>query len=117
MDKVDEMSKGVNSLYNLTTLLATDLSYKQIVLYVRSVLANLQDSLSYITTVSTHIMDHLDAATTGTPSPHILPIMDLKRMLSHIEETLPSMLHLPVSSDDTVHFYQYLHTHVLISNK
>ena len=38
-------------------------------------------------------------------------------MLSHIEETLPSTLHLPVSSEDTLHFYQYLHTHVLISNK
>ena len=62
-------------------------------------------------------MDYLDAATMGTLSPHILPIMDLKRMLSHIEETLPSMLHLPVSCEDTLHFYQYLRTHVLISNK
>ena len=35
----------------------------------------------------------------------------------HIEETLPSMLHLPVSSDDTLHFYRYLHTHILIANK
>ena len=38
-------------------------------------------------------------------------------MLLHIEETLPSMLHLLVSSDDTLHFYRYLHTHVLIANK
>ena len=38
-------------------------------------------------------------------------------MLSHIEETLPSTLHLPVSSEDTLHFYHYLHTHVLIMNK
>ena len=62
-------------------------------------------------------MDYLDAATTGMFSPHVIPIMDLKRMLSHIEDTLPSTLHLPVSSEDTLHFYQYLHTHVLISNK
>ena len=27
------------------------------------------------------------------------------------------MLHLPVSSDDTLHFYTYLHIHVLIANK
>ena len=46
-------------------------------------------------------MDYIDEATTGTPSPHILPIMDLKKMLSHIEETLPSTVHLPVSSEDT----------------
>ena len=38
-------------------------------------------------------------------SPHILPIMDLKKMLSHVEETLPSTLHLPVPSEDTLHFY------------
>ena len=62
-------------------------------------------------------MDYLGAATRGTLSTHILPIMDLKRMLSHIEETLPSTLHLPVSSEDTLHFFQYLHTHVLSSNK
>ena len=62
-------------------------------------------------------MDYIYAATTGTLSPHILPIMDLRRMLSHIEETLPSTLHLPVSSEDTLHFYCYLPTHVLIANK
>ena len=38
-------------------------------------------------------------------------------MLFHIEETLPSTLHLPVSTEDTLHFYWYLHTHVLIANK
>ena len=59
----------------------------------------------------------IEAAITGTLSPYILPIMDLKKMLSHIEETLPPTLHLPVSSEDTLHFYQYLHTHVLIASK
>ena len=34
-----------------------------------------------------------------------------------MEETLPSTLHLPVSSEDTLHFYRYLCTHVLIANK
>ena len=62
-------------------------------------------------------MDYIDAATTGTLSPHIWPIMDLKKILSHIEEMLPSTLHLPVSSKDTLHFYYYLHTHVFIANK
>ena len=38
-------------------------------------------------------------------------------MLSHIEETLRSTLRLPVSSEDTLHFYQHLCTHVLIANK
>ena len=64
-----------------------------------------------------HTMDDTNAATTGTLSPNVLPILDLQKMLSHIEETLPPTLHLPVSSEDTLHFYQYLHTHVLIANK
>ena len=41
MNKMDETSQDVNNLYSLTTSLATSLSYHQIVLYVRSVLANL----------------------------------------------------------------------------
>ena len=62
-------------------------------------------------------MDYINAATSGTLSPHILPVMDLQEMLMHIEETLPLTLHLPVSSDDTLHIYRYLQTHVLIANK
>ena len=116
LDKVDDTFHDVNNLYNLTTSLATSLSYYQLRLHIRSVLAKLQDSLSYIRTVSMYIMDYIDAATTGTHSPHILPIMDLKQMLSHIEETLPPTVNLPVSSDDTLHFYCYLHTHILIAN-
>ena len=54
---------------------------------------------------------------TSTLLPHVLPIMDLKKMLVHIEETLPPTLHLPVSFEDTLHFYRYLHPHVLITNK
>ena len=117
MDKMDETSQDINNLCNWTTSLATSLSCHQIILYIRSVLANLWDSLSYIKTVSTHTMDYIDAATTRTLSLHILPIMDLKKMLSYIEETLLSTLHLPVSSEDTPHFYHYLCTHILIANK
>ena len=116
IDKVDEVVHNVNNVYNLPTSLATSVSFYQLILHIRSVLANLQDSLSYIRTVSMHTMDYVDAATTGTLSPHVLPIMDLK-MLSHIEETLPPTLYLPVSSEYTLHFYCYLCTHVLITNK
>ena len=38
-------------------------------------------------------------------------------MPSHIADALPPILHLPVSPDDTLHFYRYIHTHVLIKNK
>ena len=54
--------------------------------------------------VSAHTMDYIDTATSGTLSPHVLPVMDLQKMLLHISDTLPPMLHLPVSPDDTLHF-------------
>ena len=117
MDEVDETAHDVNNLHNLTTSLATSLSYHQLILHIRSVLANLQDSLSYIRTVSMHIMDYVNAAVTCTLLSHILPIMDLKKMSVDIEETIPPTLHLTVSSEDTLHFYRYLCTHVLITNK
>ena len=116
MDTIDNMVHDVNNLCNITTSLHTSLSYHQLVLHLRSVLANLQDSLSYIRAVSMHTMDYINAGTAGTLSPHILPIMDLKQMLSHIEETLPTTMHLPVPSEDTLPFCRYLHTHVLIAN-
>ena len=82
MDRVDEMVQDVNNLYNLTTSLTTSLSYYQLVLHIRSVLANCWDLLSYIKSVSMHIMEYVKATTTGTLLPHILPIADLKQMLS-----------------------------------
>ena len=117
MDKVDETSQDISNLYNLTSSLATSISFHQLILHIRSVFANLCDSLVYIRMVSAHTMDYINAATLGTLSLHILPVIDLQKMLLHIEETLPSMLHLPVSSDDTIHFFRYLHTHILIASK
>ena len=58
--------------------------------------------------VSAHAMDYIDAATSGTLSPHILPVMDLQKMLLHISDTLPPTLHLPVSPDDTLTFLKIL---------
>ena len=71
-------SQDVNNLYNLTTSLATSLSYYQLVLHIRSVLANLWDLLSCIKSVSMHIVDYINTVTTRTLLPHILPIAHLK---------------------------------------
>ena len=67
--------------------------------------------------VSAHTMEYINAGTSGTLSPHVLPVIDLQRMLQHIADTLPPTLHLPISLEDTLHFYRYLHTYVLIENK
>ena len=117
MDAARAASYDINNLYNLTISLATKINFHQLILHIRSVFANLRDSLNYIWMVSTHTIHYIDAATSGTLSPHILPVVDLQRMLKHIADTLPPMLHLPVSPDDTLHFYRYLHTCTLIENK
>ena len=117
MDAVRATSHDINNLYNLTTSLATSINFHQLILHIRSVFANLCDSLNYIWMISTHTMDYIDAATSGALSPHILPVIDLQRMLQHIADTLPPTLHLPISPEDTLHFYRYLHTHILIENK
>ena len=62
-------------------------------------------------------MDYIDTATSGILSPHVLPVVDLQKMLQHITDTLPPTLHLPISPEDTVHFYRYLCTHILIEIK
>ena len=56
--------------------------------------------------VTTHTMDYIDAATTGILSLHVLPVKDLREMLSHTEEMLPSTMHLPIPSEDALHFYR-----------
>ena len=117
MDAVRTSSHDINNLYNLTTSLATSTNFHQLILHIRSVFANHCDSLNYIQMVSTHTMDYINAATSGTLSPHILPVVDLQRMLQHIVDTLPPTLHLSISPEDTLHFYRYLCTHVLIENK
>ena len=62
-------------------------------------------------------MDYIDAIRTGILSPYALPVEDLRKMLSHIEETLPSTMHLPISSEGALHFYKYLCTHVLTADE
>ena len=48
MDAVQATSHDINNLYNLTTSLATSLNFHQLILHIRSVFANLCDSLNYI---------------------------------------------------------------------
>ena len=117
IDTVHTTSQDINNLYSLTTSLGASINFNQMILHIRSVFANLQDSLHYLWMVSTPTMEYINAATSGILSPHVLPVVDLQKMLQHIADTLPPTLHLPILPEDTLHFYRYLHTHVLIENK
>ena len=48
MDTVQTTSHDINNLYNLTASLATSINFNQMILHIRSVFANLHDSLHYI---------------------------------------------------------------------
>ena len=117
MDVVHTAAQDINNLFNVTSSLASSINFNQWTFHIRSVFANLRDTLQYLRTIATHTMDYIDAATTGQLSPHVLPVADLQQMLQHIADTLPPTLHLPISPMDTLHFYRYLHAHVLIENK
>ena len=117
INAVHTASQDIDNLYNVTTSLASSISFNQMILHIRSVFANLRDSIHYLHTLATHTKDYIDAATSGILSPHVLPVANLQKMLQHIADNLPPMLHLPISPMDTLHFYRYLCTHVLIENK
>ena len=61
-------------------------------------------------------MDYVDADTTRILSPHVLPVEDLRKMILYIEEILSPTMYLPISSEDALHFYRHLCTHVLIAD-
>ena len=117
MDTTKKTHQDITTMYNITHSLYSSISYHQIVLHIRSVLANLWDSLHYMQGITLHTMDYINAATTGILSPHILPVQDLRKMLKYIVDTLPSMIHLPISSEDTLHSYRYLCTHIHITDE
>ena len=85
-------------------------------IYMCTILAYLRDSLTYMRQVAIHMMDYMGAATSNILSPDILTVEDLRNILRHIESELPSTMHLHISSDDTLPFYQYLITHVLTAD-
>ena len=114
MNAAERVHKYVMTLYNIMHSLHNSLSYQQILLHSWSILKNLWDFLFYMREDTIHTMDYIDAATSGILLPHVLPVEGLREMLSHIEETLPSTMHLPISSEDVLHFYRYLCTHILI---
>ena len=117
IDAIHTATQDIDNLCNVTTSLASSISFNQMTLYIRSVFANLCDSMHYLCTLSTHTKDYIDVATSDILSPHVLPVVDLHKMLQHIADSLPPTLHLPISPMDTLYFYRYLCTHVLIENK
>ena len=109
-------NEDLDRLFNITEVLTQHIRYHQMCIYMHNILAILRDHLTYMRQVVIHMMDYVDAATTNVLSPDILSVEDMRNMLRHIESELPSMMYLPISSDDTLHFYWYVSIHVLIAD-
>ena len=86
-------------------------------IHMHTILTYLRDSLTSMRKFAIHTMDYVDAATANVLSPNTLSVEDPRNMLRHIESKLPPMMHPPISSDNTLHFYHYLSMHVLIADR
>ena len=64
--------------------------------------------------LANHALEYIDTATTGTLTPHLIPVLNLQKMLYQIESELPPNMHLPIPSSDPLHFYRYLQSQLLV---
>ena len=107
-------NEDIRALFNITNQLATQVQVQNIVLHLRAMLANLRDCLHFMKQLANHVLEYIDTATTGTLTPHLIPVPDLQQMLYQIESELHPNMHLLIPSSDPLHFYRYLRTHVLV---
>ena len=117
MNALQKANEDMNILFNTTDALLQHLRYHQIYTYANTILAYLR-SLSYMSQVTTHTINFVDAVTTNIPDilpPDILPVEKLKTMCRHIEVQLPSIMHLSISSDNIFNIYWYMTKHVLVA--
>ena len=105
MGDLQKASEDMNILLNITDVLMQCLRYHQIYTYACTILSYLRYCLTYMRQVTTHTMDDVNAAMTNILSPDILPVEVLGTMLRHIEVQVSSIMHLPISLDNRLHFY------------
>ena len=114
LKELTKSNEDIRALFNITNQIATQVQVQNIMLHLRAMLANLSDCLHFMKQLANHILEYIDTATTGTLTPHLIPVPDLQKMLYQIESELPPNMHLPIPSSDQLHFYRYLRTHVLV---
>ena len=93
MDDLQRSNEDLDRLFNITKVVTKCINYTQMYNYMCTILAYLGDCLIYMRQVGIPMMDYVDAATTNVLSPEILPVEDLRNMLTN----LPSMMHVPIS--------------------
>ena len=114
LKELTKSNEDIRALFNITNQLATQVQVQNIILHLRAMLENLRDCLHFMKQLANHVLEYIDTATTGTLTPHLIPVPDLQQMLYRIESELPPNMHLPIPSSDPLHFYRYLQTHILV---
>ena len=112
LKELTKSNEDIRTLFNITNQLATQV--QNIVLHLRAMLTNLRDCLHFMKQLANHVLEYIDTATTGTLTPHLIPVPDLQQMLYQIESEPPPNMHLPIPSSNPLHFYRYLRMHVLV---
>ena len=107
MDTVDRTHQDVVTLYNITSSLYNILSYQQIMLHICSI--------HYIIWEKSPCIQWIMQMQPPLEYFHLMYYQ--WKMQLYIEEILPLTMHLPVSLGDTLHFYRYLHTYILIADE
>ena len=114
LNELTKSNEDIRALFNITNQLATQVQVQNIVLHLRAMLTNLRDCLHFMKQLANHVLEYIGTATTGTLTPHLIPVPDLQMMLYQIESELPPNMHLPIPSSDPLHFYRYLWSYVLV---
>ena len=114
LKELTKSNEDIRALFNITNQLATQVQVQNIILHLRAMLVNLRDCLHFMKQLANHVLEYIDTATTGTLTPHLIPVPDLQQMLYWIQSELPPNMHLLIPSSDPLHFYRYLWTHVLV---
>ena len=111
LKELTKSNKDIRALFNITNQLATQVQVQNIMLHLQAMLTN---CLHFMKQLANHVLEYIDTATTGTLTPHLIPVPNLQKMLYQIESELPPNMHLPIPSSDPLHFYRYLWSHVLV---
>ena len=117
LKELTKSNEDIRALFNITNQLATQVQVLNIVLHLRAMLTNLRDCLHFMKQLANHVLKYIDTATTGTLTPHLIPVPDLQQMLYWIKSELPPNMHLPIPSSDLLHFYRYLQMDILVEER
>ena len=112
--ELTKSNENIRALFNITNQLTIQVQVQNIVLHLRAMLINLRDCLHFMKQLANHVLEYIDTATTGTLTPHLIPVPDLQQILHRIESDLPPNIHLPIPSSDPLHFYRYPQMHILV---